>query len=71
MLKELELEHKKEMNNLIQFGEDMFNDPAMSAEDNRKIKQDIGNVKNSIDNLEDKMKWRAKRYDLNKEKEND
>lgn len=61
MLKELELGHKKEMNSLIQFGQDVFNDPAMSAEDNRKIKQDIGNVKNSIDNLEEKMKWRAKR----------
>ena len=61
MLKELELGHKKEMNSLIQFGQDVFNDPAMSAEDNRKIKQDIGNVKNSIDNLEEKMRWRAKR----------
>ena len=61
MLKELELGHKKEMNSLIQFGQDVLNDPAMSAEDNRRIKQDIGNVKNSIDNLEEKMKWRAKR----------
>jgi nitrogen fixation/metabolism regulation signal transduction histidine kinase len=61
MLKELELEQKKELKKIIQFSEDVFSDPAISAEDNRKIKQDIGNLKNSIENLEEKMKWRAKR----------
>ena len=61
MLKELELEQKKELKKIIQFSEDVSSDPAISAEDNRKIKQDIGNLKNSIENLEEKMKWRAKR----------
>ncbi|XP_028414134.1 dystrophin-like isoform X2 [Dendronephthya gigantea] len=61
MLKELELEQKKELNNIIQFSEDVFSDPAMTTEDNRKIKQDIGKLRNNIENLEEKMKWRARR----------
>lgn len=62
MLKELELEQKKELNNIVQYSEDVSGDPAMSTDDNRKIKQDIGNLRNSIENLEEKMKWRARRY---------
>ena len=61
MLKELELEQKKELNKIIQFSEDVLSDPVMSAEDNRKVKQDIGNLKDNFENLEEKMKWRAKR----------
>ena len=61
MLKELEIEHKKELNRIIQFSEDVFSDPAMSAEDIRNVKQDIGNLKDNMENLEEKMKWRAKR----------
>jgi hypothetical protein len=61
MLRDLELEQKKELNKIIEFSEDLFNDPAMSADDNRKIKQDIGNLKDNIENLGEKIKWRAKR----------
>lgn len=61
MLKDLELEQKKELNALLQFSEDLFSDPAMSVEDNRKMKQDVATVRNSLENLEEKMKWRAKR----------
>ena len=59
MLKQLQ--QKKELNKIIEFSEDLFNDPAISADDNRKIKQDIGNVKDNIENLEEKIKWRARR----------
>ena len=61
MLRDLELEQKKELNKIVEFSEDLFNDAAMSADDNRKIKQDIGNLKDNIENLEEKIKWRAKR----------
>ena len=61
MLKELELAQKKELNSIIQFGEDIFNDPSMSSEDHRRIKQEIGSLKSNLENLEEKMKWRAKR----------
>lgn len=61
MLNDLELEQKKELQNLILFSEEVFDDPSMSNEDNRKIKQDVGNLRHHMENLEEKMKWRAKR----------
>ena len=61
MLKELELEQRKELNNIIHFGQDVSSDPSMSLDDSRKINQDISSLKSNLENLEEKMKWRAKR----------
>ena len=61
MLNDLELGQKKELQNLILFAEEVFDDPSMSNEDNRKIKQDVGSIRHHMENLEEKMNWRAKR----------
>lgn len=59
--KDLELQEKKLLTSVIRFGDDLKTHVTLSAEDRRKIQEDIETLKENWENLREKINWKIKR----------